>query len=86
MLRDSQLFEVRVTLCDLLVGRYMRALAAEKLADALMIEEGGWKREALERLEAAAHLEWIAVRAEMGQILWGGRMNRYGESPDVAAE
>lgn len=86
MLRDvSELFVARATLCDLLIGRWMRALAQEKFADALMIEEGGWTREAIERLESAAHLEWIGQRAEMGQILWGGRLNRYGERPEDAA-
>ncbi len=86
MLRDvSELFMARATLCDLLIGRWMRALAQEKLADALMIEEGGWHKEALERLDAAAHLEWIGARAEQGQILWGGRLNRYGERPETVA-
>lgn len=33
------------------------------------------------RLTRAAHLEWIAVRAEQGQIHWGGRFNRCGFDP-----
>lgn len=82
---DSELFMARATLCDLLIGRWMRMMAAEKLADALIVEEGGWMKEAQERLDHAAHIEWIAQRAEMGQILWGGRYTRYGDRADVAA-
>lgn len=85
MLRDvSELFVARATLCDLLIGRWMRQLAQEKFADALIIDDGGWKGEAIQRLEQAAHLEWIAQRAEMGQVLWGGRLNRHGERPEDA--
>lgn len=79
---DDRLFEMRATLCDLLIGRWMRAIAHEKLDEALIAEEGGWRKEALERLDYAAHLEWIAWRSEMGQILWGGRLTREGRSPE----
>ncbi len=82
---DDRLFEMRATLCDLLIGRWMRAAADEKLAEALVLEEGGWMSQAQERLDHAAHIEWIAQRAEMGQILWGGRLNRYGERPESVA-
>lgn len=31
-----------------------------------------------QKIDQAKHLEWIACRAEEGNILWGGGMNRCG--------
>lgn len=77
------LFEVRVTLCDLLQGRIIRARAEELLASALELEADGFPREVVsERLDSAAHLEWIAGISETGQVYWGGRKNRQGKSAE----
>ena len=32
-------------------------------------------------LAEAAQWEWIAQRAELGEVLWGGRFNRCGFQP-----
>lgn len=86
----------RATFCDLLIGRWMRALAQRELDKVLEFErimldfermqdeqlDPGWKSAVDEQLDAAAHYEWIAVRAEWGQILWGGRLDRHGRRPE----
>lgn len=86
-LLNKWLFEVRVTLCDLIHGRIIRARAEQIFGEALWLEAVGASRAAVtEALENAAHLEWIATISERGQVYWGGRKNREGKTPeDVGA-
>ncbi len=64
----------RMRLLDLLIGQYFRRLADEMFECALEFERC---REYSDLwLGKAAHAEWIAVRAEHGEIAWGGRINR----------
>ena len=75
------LSEARAALCDLLIGRRLRARAEELLSNALLLERIGVPFEVvLERLDSAAHMEWIAWNAEQGNIGWGGRLNRCGSA------
>ncbi len=77
------LFEARVTLCDLLHGRAIRAAAWRRLEDALDIESHGAPALAVSELvDSAANLEWIATITERGQVYWGERKNRTGKSPE----
>lgn len=77
------LFEARVTLCDLLQGRFLRAHAWHRLEEALDLEARGVPEQVVtERLDNAAHLEWVASISERGQVYWGGRKNRDGRRPE----
>lgn len=83
----------QIALCDLLIGRALRLRAADAFEEALLsdsIAEAApglplvlATQEALRdsRLDRASHFEWIARRAEAGQIHWGGRWNRCGWCP-----
>lgn len=76
------LTEARATLCDLLIGRRFRSIAAEHLRAALMLEDYRSPDHVIDTLlDEAAHCEWIACRSEQGQMLWGGRLNRCGYQP-----
>ena len=69
----------RTALTDLLTGRVFRHYADEGLQVALDAERYGAPVAVVDQeLARAAHWEWMAVRAECGQILWGGRCNRCG--------
>ena len=71
----------RVAVCDLLHGRSFRAHAKQRLQDALDFEAGGAPRQLVtEELDVAAHMEWVALITECGQVRWGRRQNRVGES------
>ncbi len=53
---------------------------------ALDIERYGAPEKAVtDELERAAHQEWLAVRAEWGQIGWGERFNRCGSPEEKQA-
>lgn len=85
-MRFSEHTTRRIELCDLLIGRTLRLRAHNTLCRALWLESGGAPQsEVLDRLDQAAHLEWIAVRAERGNIYWGGRFNRCGYQAFAAA-
>ena len=75
---DLDLHNARCALCDLLVGRSFRLYAAVQLAAALDLEVGGLREAAIDFLERAAHMEWMATISERGEVRWGGRMNRCG--------
>ncbi len=77
----NELQLARVALCDLLIGREFRARAAESLLHALIWESAGVPSMAAEALDQAVHRERIAVWAERGAILFGGRFNRCGYQP-----
>jgi len=77
----DDLLEARATLCDLLIGRSLRLRAEQVLREALACERYISSDAALIHLDNAAHMEWIAVRAEQGFIRWGGRLNRCGYWP-----
>lgn len=64
----------RMQLLDLLIGQYFRRCAWEMFECALEIERFPLVSDLW--LQKAAHAEWIAVRAERGQIGWGARINR----------
>ncbi|HSQ03861.1 MAG TPA: hypothetical protein VLN59_07495 [Burkholderiales bacterium] len=80
----------RIALCDLLIGRAMRMQAADvfeeaELSDSIAAAATGYallhatqRTLSDSRLDRAAHMEWIALRTELGQIHWGGRFNRCG--------
>jgi len=73
----ARLLEVRVMLCDVLLGRVMRLDADKRLAEALDMEARGAPVKVVEQLlDGAAHMEWIASITERGQVHWGGRRNR----------
>lgn len=78
------LLEQRAALCDLLMGRGIRAAAQGMLERCLELEAAGLSDCALERLEQAAHWEWIACLVEQGRMLFGGRLNRCGYQPEVS--
>lgn len=80
--------EARIAFCDLLLGRTLRlssqaaldcALACE--ASHLMSPHPGAVPLVDEYLERGALQEWIAVRAERGEINWGERVNRCDQRP-----
>jgi hypothetical protein len=75
----------RATLCDLLIGRMLRARAYAALEDAFYFAtvEGLPAAVVDKVLNRAVHWELMAVRAETGCILWGGRLNRCGRPEDV---
>lgn len=77
----DDLTRARAALCDLLIGRSLRLRAAAMLREALASERYISLEGALGLLESAAHIEWIAVRAEQGRMRWGGRLNRCGYQP-----
>lgn len=82
---DLQLLEARAALCDLLIGRQLRAKAKAEFEGALRIAalstDSVFEQVADTLLAQAAHWEWIACRAEQGAIRWGGRLNRCGYQP-----
>lgn len=79
-----RLTEQRTALCDLLIGRRLRARAEEQLAQALWCEQHQAYRSVVdEQLAQAAHWEWIATISERGQVFWGNRHNRCGSVEDV---
>lgn len=79
----TELWRARVALCDLLQGRRLRSYARQELGLALQMEALGAPPEAVNgALACAAHWEWIAVRCELGQILWGCRYDRQGRCPE----
>lgn len=79
----NELVEARVTLCDLLWGRWIRAHAEDELERALWLEEKGATGASVDdALASAAHREWMARIAEQGQVLWGNRNNRCGRVED----
>lgn len=81
---DYALTRARSAICDLLQGRVLRQHAEETLKVALEIERLGAPLDVVvTELERAAHWEWIAVRSEWGQIMWGGRLNRCGRPEAV---
>lgn len=82
----------RAKLCDLLIGREFRKRAEGWLGAALLgIDAAEVRPEMRQELEyaadvclaQAAHMEWIAWRAEQGLIRWGGRLNRCGYQPET---
>lgn len=75
----------RATLCDLLIGRMIRARADSALEDAIFFSNTEWVPAAVvdKVLDRAVHWELMAVRAETGCILWGGRLNRCGRPEDI---
>lgn len=82
------LITARATLTDLLIGRYIRGYAEQSLNKAIHIEqmfnELGYKSTSVEEyLDNAVHIELVAIKAEQGLILWGGRLNRCGYQPKV---
>ena len=93
MKANTDLLEQRTALCDLLIGLRFRAMAAREFYTAMLYEnwpepsdpdelsDGHSKRLCEDHLERAMHLEWVAVIAETGQVLWGGRNNRCGFQP-----
>jgi hypothetical protein len=81
IVEGSGLTWYRAALCDLLTGRRLRHRAAEVLERALWCESQGIPFDY--HLASAAHLEWIAMHAERGQILWGGRFNRDAKRPEI---
>lgn len=63
------LIEARATLCDLLIGRRIRLIAAQFLDSALYLEGLGIPEHVIDTLlDEAAHSEWLAARAERGQL------------------
>jgi hypothetical protein len=78
----SDLLMARAALCDLLLGRRLRSRAEWFLTEALDYDSRGLHELADTKLDDAAHWEWIAIRCEHGQILWGGRLNRCGYQPE----
>lgn len=69
----------RIAFCDLMIGRQLRIRAERYLREALLANvEGCFPTHADDLLDRAAHCEWIAARAERGEINWGGRFNRCG--------
>ena len=70
----ADLEDARAQLLDLMIGQYIRRCAAEMFDCAL--EMAAYPLIADCWLTKAAHAEWIAVRAERGEIAWGGRVNR----------
>jgi hypothetical protein len=76
----TPLAEARCALCDLLLGRSLRFQARPFLNSALYLEEQGETPAFVidDLVAQAAHMEWIAVRAEWGRIRYGGRFNRCG--------
>jgi hypothetical protein len=66
----------------------LRGRAAERLQGAVeldvILRERRWSVPAYvldDALAEAAQWEWIAQRAELGEVLWGGRFNRCGFQP-----
>lgn len=83
VVEEAELFRQRVTLCDLLWGRSMRMRASKELENVLELERHDLPFEVVTRaLDRAAHMEWVAARAEQGLVLWGERNNRFGFAED----
>lgn len=81
--RFDALWKQRAVLCDLITGHMLRVRAAQMLESALESEALGFPLAIVQQdLDAAAHMEWIAEKSERGQILWGGRYDRYGRNPE----
>jgi hypothetical protein len=80
MRRVDPLFVQRATLCDLLIGRWLRKRANEVLLRGLEIEPLGENVDY--HINNAARLEQIAEQAELGIVLWGGRIARDGRTPE----
>lgn len=79
----TELWRARVALCDLLQGQRLRSYARREFDAALDMEALGAPPEAVTQgLAGAAHWEWMAVRCELGQILWGCRYDRQGRCPE----
>lgn len=81
---DVELRVARTQLSDLLIGRMFRLHAQDTFEVALDIERHGAPRDTVtHELERAAHQEWVAVRSERGQVVFGGRLNRCGSADEV---
>jgi hypothetical protein len=76
----SELLEARVAFCDLLHGRQLRMRAEYMLAGAIVLESSYGVPSGIvtEELDRAAHMEWIAMVTERGQVCWEHRINRRG--------
>jgi hypothetical protein len=83
----GDLAEARTALCDLLIGREIRAKADEQLEYALWLESKRVTRASVDdALANAAHWEWMASITERGKVLWGNRNNRCGRTEVLRPE
>jgi hypothetical protein len=77
----SELQHARTALCDLLIGREFRAIAADYLDWAIVSEREGCRVVPAAMFEKAVRAEEFARWAEWGQLLFGERHNRCGDAP-----
>lgn len=78
---EALLHFYRTVFCDLLTGRMVRGWAEKSVEIAVHLEACiPWRSSSVEEhLDNAVEMEALAVKAEHGNVLWGGqRLNRCG--------